>query len=145
MTLQISIVVEPARVVFGTAESQSRAEQSQLTLYHTFAQELEREGDVDVDVHHDFLRNIQTGRMILLHNSTNLEIMLRECDANRRAYFPSHTVLLRADRSHILETLEANNLAAAIESFYFFQWMSQYKKSNCGDGALMCGLSTQLD
>jgi len=73
-----------------------------------------------VTIVEDFLRAAPRQGVILLAPSTTLAATLAECAAERRATLPRRTVLLDADRSHVIRLLEEHRLAGAIEKHRHF-------------------------
>jgi hypothetical protein len=129
----ITIVVEPARIEIGSAESRAREEQYQLDTYQRLAAELRRYNTAEVNVMRSFLRDIPLRGILLLDPSADFGTTLAECAPERQQDLPPRIILIGADRSDMLQVLEQYRLAGAIETHRFFLWLHQ-PQSDSGYG-----------
>jgi hypothetical protein len=128
----ITIMIEPPRVSWLAEHGRQSATKRQFQTYDQFAEELRRHAEADVTIVEDFLRAAPRQGVVLLDPSTTLSTALAECDAERRNTLPRRTVLLNADRSHVMPLIEEHSLAGAIEKHRYFLWRTDPEHESGG-------------
>jgi len=142
---RLQIVVEPPRKIIGSQERNREAEQSRIADYTSFGTEVSKLSGASVSVVSMFLREVAPDSPILLATSADFGSTLAECEPNLRSVLTPRIVLLGADRTKIMAILEQYRLAAAIESYRFFQWSVQ-KQNDTGYGLYgVCSIAQLLE